>query len=199
MSSVNKFIQTMKKLTVIAFAFAALVGCKQAPKAEGGIDGTNLDQIVNGGVAYVQVDAVLAQSDMSQSEGKALREKTEKTQDSWAKKERNLQNEIGALNEKYQKGLITTRDAQEQQEKLQARAVSYQNAAQKEAKELEEENAVFQNRMLDLLQRTIQEINSDRKYTMIINASALLDADTTLDISAKVLEKFNELYKAEKK
>lgn len=191
----------MKKLLVLAMATLAMVACKSANSADNGasaLEGQDMDQMVQSGVAYVQVDAVLANSEMSKTEGVALREKTEKAQNGWAQKERNLQNEMGALNEKYQKGLITTRDAQTKQEELQAKASQYQNAAQKEAKELEEENAVFQNRMLDLLGRTIREINADGKYTMIINASALLDADTTLDISAKVLEKFNELYKKEK-
>ena len=34
---------------------------------------------------------------------------------------------------------------------------------------------------------------------MVINASALLDAEQALDITDQVLAKFNELYAAEKK
>ena len=102
------------------------------------------------------------------------------------------------LAEKYQKGLITTRNAQEQEQKLQERAVSMQTAAQKEGKELEEENIVFQNRVNDLLMRAIQEINADKKYKMIVSATALLDADESLNLSEQVLAKVNELYKAEK-
>ena len=102
------------------------------------------------------------------------------------------------LAEKYQKGLITTRNAQEQEQKLQERAVSMQTAAQKEGKELEEENIVFQNRVNDLLMRAIQEINADKKYKMIVAATALLDADESLNLTEKVLAKVNELYQAEK-
>ena len=150
-------------------------------------------------IAYVQVEAVLAQCDLFLTEGKALQEKTEKAQKSWAQREQNLQAEVAQLQEKFQKGLITSRDAQAQQESLQKRAASYQNNAQKEAQSLDEENYVFTNRAQDLLNRAVQQINADRKYKLIINASALIDADTTFNITPAVLQKVNELYAADKK
>ena len=150
-------------------------------------------------IAYVQVEAVLAQCDLFLTEGKALQEKTEKAQKSWAQREQNLQAEVAQLQEKFQKGLITSRDAQAQQESLQKRAASYQNNAQKEAQSLDEENYVFTNRAQDLLNRAVRQINADRKYKLIINASALIDADTTLNITPAVLQKVNELYAADKK
>ena len=150
-------------------------------------------------IAYVQVEAVLAQCDLFLTEGKALQEKTEKAQKSWAQREQNLQAEVAQLQEKFQKGLITSRDAQAQQESLQKRAASYQNNAQKEAQSLDEESYVFTNRAQDLLNRAVQQINADRKYKLIINASALIDADTTLNITPAVLQKVNELYAADKK
>ena len=51
----------------------------------------------------------------------------------------------------------------------------------------------------DLLHRAVQEINSGKKYKLILNASALIDADTTLNITPAVLAKVNELYAADKK
>ena len=156
-------------------------------------------QVGTGDIAYVQVEAVLAQCDLFLTEGKALQEKTEKAQKSWAQREQNLQAEAAQLQEKYQKGLITTRDAQATQESIQKRVASYQANAQKEAQSLAEENYVFTNRAQDLLHRAVQEINADKRYKLIVNASALIDADTTLDITAAVLAKVNELYAADKK
>ena len=156
-------------------------------------------QVGTGDIAYVQVEAVLAQCDLFLNEGKALQEKTEKAQKSWAQREQNLQAEAAQLQEKYQKGLITTRDAQATQESIQKRVASYQANAQKEAQSLDEENYVFTNRAQDLLHRAVQEINADKRYKLIVNASALIDADTPLDITAAVLAKVNELYAADKK
>ena len=103
------------------------------------------------------------------------------------------------MQQKYEKGLITSRDAQAQQESIQKKVASYQSNAQKEAQTLDEENYVFTNRAQDLLHRAVQEINSGKKYTLILNASALIDADTTLNITPAVLAKVNELYAADKK
>ncbi len=109
--------------------------------------------ITGGDIAFVRVDYVLAQSQIYQTEGVALKDKTEKAQNAWAQKEKNLQYEASQLQEKYQKGLIM---------------------------------------------RAIKEINADKKYKLIVNATALLDADDALDITETVLAKVDELYAAEK-
>ena len=118
---------------------------------------------------------------------------------SWAQREQSLQAEAAQLQEKFDKGLITTRDAQAQQESIQKKVASYQANAQKEAQSLDEENFVFTNRAQDLLHRAVKEINADGKYKLIINASALIDADSTLDITPAILAKVNELYAADQK
>lgn len=188
----------MRKIFVAALAFLALVGCKENKQKSEAVEQAAVESVTEGDLAYVNVDYVLAESEIFKTEGIALRDKTEKTQQKWAKKEQSLQNEIQQLAEKYQKGLITTRNAQEKEQELQKRAASMQTAAQKEGKELEEESIVFQNRMNDLLMRAVQEINADKKFKMIVQASALLDAEESLNISEQVLAKVNELYKAEK-
>ncbi|MCD8035325.1 MAG: OmpH family outer membrane protein [Alistipes sp.] len=191
----------MKKTLFPALAAAlvlAACGTKTAEQTATAAE-TVAQQVVSSDIAYVQVEAVLAQSDLYKTEGAALQEKTEKAQKSWAQREKGLQAEAAQLQEKYQKGLITSRDAQTQQENIQKKAASYQTNAQKEAQTLDEENYVFTNRAQDLLQRAVQEINADKKYKLIINATALIDADTTLNITPVVLAKVNELYAADKK
>ena len=191
----------MKKTLFPALAAAlvlAACGTKTAEQTATAAE-TVAQQVVSSDIAYVQVEAVLAQCDLYKTEGAALQEKTEKAQKSWAQREKGLQAEAAQLQEKYQKGLITSRDAQTQQENIQKKAATYQTNAQKEAQTLDEENYVFTNRAQDLLQRAVQEINADKKYKLIINATALIDADTTLNITPVVLAKVNELYAADKK
>jgi outer membrane protein len=187
----------MKRIFIVALAVLAFAGCKENKKGAE-VEQTATEVVAQGDLAFVNVEYVLAESNIFKSEGIALRDKTEKTQQKWMKKEQNLQTEMQQLAEKYQKGLITTRSAQEKEQELQKRAASLQSAAQKEGKELEEENIVFQNRLNDLVMRAIQEINADKKYKMIMQATALLDADESLNISDAVLAKVNELYAAEK-
>ncbi|WP_418990864.1 OmpH family outer membrane protein [Alistipes sp.] len=190
----------MKKILFTALAAAlALTAC--GPKATETTTAAEevTRQVGSSDIAYVQVEAVLAECDLFKNEGAALQEKTQKAQKSWAQREQKLQAEAAQLQEKYQKGLITTNDAQAQQESIQKRVAAYQSSAQKEAQTLDEENYVFTNRAQDLMQRAVQELNADKRYKLIINATALIDADTTLNITPAVLQKVNELYAADKK
>ena len=190
----------MKKMLFTALVAACAMtacGTKTTETAAAAEEATR--EIGSSDIAYVQVEAVLAQCDLFLNEGKALQEKTQKAQKSWAQKEQNLQSEAAQLQEKYQKGLITTNDAQAQQQSIEKRVAAYQSSAQKEAQALDEENFVFTNRAQDLLHRAVQDINAYKKYKMIVNSTALIDADTTLNITPAVLAKVNELYAADQK
>ena len=190
----------MKKMLFTALVAACAMtacGTKTTETAAAAEEATR--EIGSSDIAYVQVEAVLAQCDLFLNEGKALQEKTQKAQKSWAQKEQNIQSEASQLQEKYQKGLITTNDAQAQQQSIEKRVAAYQSSAQKEAQALDEENFVFTNRAQDLLHRAVQDINAGKKYKLIINSTALIDADTTLNITPAVLAKVNELYAADQK
>ena len=192
----------MKKVFLTLFVAAfALVGCfnNNATATDGEATEATTTEVKGGDIAYVRAEYVLAESDIYKSEGVALQEKTQKAQNSWAQKEQNLQNEAAQLQEKYQKGLMTTADFQQKGQALEKRAANFQTNTQKEAQALDEENFVFSNRTQDLLMRAIKEVNADKKYKMVFNASALVDAVDALDISNDVLAKLNELYAAEKK
>ena len=189
----------MKKVLFAAVALVFAVSCNNAPKTtttEAAAEAKT--EVGASDLAYVRTDAVFAESEIFKSEGVALQAKNEKTQKNLAEKEQKLQTEMVQLQEKYQKGLITTIEAQRKEQDLQKRIAAYQESAQKQLRSLEEENMVFQNRMGDLMQRAIDEINADGAYKMIVNATALLDASEELDITSIVLDKVNALYAADK-
>ena len=188
----------MKKVLFAAVALLFAASCNNTKTNTTAVEAETKAEVVASDLAYVRTDAVFAESDIFKSEGVALQSKNEKTQQNLAQKEQKLQNEMLQLQEKYQKGLITTIEAQRKEQDLQQRIASYQESAQKQLRALEEENVVFQNRMGDLMARAIAEINANGTYKMIVNASALLDASEDLDITALVLAKVNELYAADK-
>lgn len=188
----------MKK-TLFAAIVAALfaVGCTNnaAQPAEGA---TEQATITSSDIAFVKADSLLVMSDIYLTEGVALQKKLEAAQQSWAKKEQGFQYEAAQLQEKYQKGLITTLKAQETEESLNKRVQNYQQSMQKEAAVLDEENFVLQNRINMLVAEAIEEINKDGKYKLILNSSALLDGSQALDITQDLLKIVNEKYAAEK-
>ena len=188
----------MRKIFIAALAFLAFAGCKEGKKGAESAEKSATEVVAEGDLAYVNVDYVLAESDIFKTEGVALRDKTEKTQQKWAKKEQNLQNDIQQLAEKYQKGLITSIKAAETEESLNKRIQNYQQSMQKEAAVLDEENFVLNNRISALVAEAIEEINKDGKYKLILNSTALLDGANALDITKDLLKIVNEKYAAEK-
>ena len=188
----------MKK-TFIAAVVAALfaVGCTNnaAQPTEGAAEQT---AITSSDIAFVKADSLVFLSDIYQTEGVALQKKLEAAQQSWAKKEQGFQYEAAQLQEKYQKGLITSIKAAETEENLNKRIQNYQNSMQKEAATLDEENFVLNNRINMLVAEAIEEINKDDKYKLILNSSARLDGANALDITKDLLKIVNEKYAAEK-
>ncbi|MBO5882714.1 MAG: OmpH family outer membrane protein [Alistipes sp.] len=223
----------MKKSLLFALAAVAMLGaCNTADKTNKPGEATASDAtevrtvecVASGDVVYVHLDSVLNMSKLYVTEGTALQnkvkifqEKAATTQQSWAKKEQDLaneynklQNEAVKLQQDYEKGLITTLNAQKKGEELaqkeqsiQSRLNTLQTAAQKESEELAkeeqtlaEEQMVVMNRFNVLVEKAIKEINADKRYKMIIDGMTVIDADPALNISSLLLKKVDELYEA---
>ena len=224
----------MKKSLLFALAAVAMLGaCNGVEKAQEKSGETTasdttevrtVECVANGDVVYIDLDYMLASSKLYAAEGKALetkmqefQQKANSTQEAWAKKEQNLaaeynklQNEAVKLQQDYEKGLITTLNAQQKQaelqqkgESIQTRMVALQNTAQtegetlaKEEQALAEEQMVLMNRFQALTRKALDEINADKRYKMILNAVSVVDADPSLNISDIVLKSVDELYEA---
>lgn len=223
----------MKKSLLFALAAVAMLGaCNEAKKADKSGEATASDTtevrtvecVASGDVVYIDLDFMLASSKLYAAEGKALEAKVKEfqtraaaTQEGWVKKEQSLANEYNKLQndavklqQDYEKGLITTLNAQqkgqelaEKEQNIQSRMSSYQTSAQKESEELAkeeqalaEEQLVIMNRFQELTRMALAEINADKRYKMILNATSVIDADETLNISNLVLQKVDELYAA---
>ena len=224
----------MKKSLLFALAAVAMLGaCNNAEKAqekngEATVSDTTevrtVECVASGDVVYIDLDYMLASSKLYAAEGKALetkmqefQQKANTTQEAWAKKEQNLaaeynklQQEAVKLQQDYEKGLITTLNAQQKGEELakkeqsiQSRMNSFQTTVQKEGEELAkqeqalaEEQMVIMNRFQELTRKALNDINADKRYKMILNAASVVDADPTLNISSLVLKKVDELYEA---
>ena len=224
----------MKKSLLFALAAVAMLGaCNSAEKAQEKSGETTasdttevhtVECVANGDVVYIDLDYMLASSKLYAAEGKALetkmqefQQKATSTQESWAKKEQSLaaeynklQQDAVKLQQDYEKGLITTLNAQQKSEEfakkdqsIQSRMASFQTTVQKEGEELAkgeqalaEEQLVIMNRFQELTRKALDEINADKRYKMILNAASVVDADPTLNISSLVLKKVDDLYEA---
>ena len=221
----------MKKSLLFALAAVAMLSAcnnadeaKKSGEATSATEVTTVECVASGDVVYMDLDFMLASSKLYAAEGKALEAKMQEfqtravaAQEGWTKSEQSLtaeynklQNDAVKLQQDYEKGLITTLNAQQKGEELakkeqsiQTRMNTLQSTVQKEGEQLAkdeqalaEEQLVIMNRFQELTRKALEEINADKRYKMILNATSVIDADPTLDISSLVLKKVDELYEA---
>lgn len=192
------------------------------PETEG-TEVKGVECVASGDVVFIDYDYILASSKFNaecvafETKMQEFRDKSVKTQEGWQKKEQGLayeynklQSDAAKLEEEYAKGLITTLNAQKKQEEMQTKAASiqtrmnnFQSTVQKETAELakeeqnlNEEYMVIMNRFQDLVNKAVKEINADRRYKMIVNKVAVVDANPELNISDLILERVDALYEA---
>ena len=221
----------MKKSLLFALAAVAMLSAcnnadeaKKSGEATSATEVTTVECVASGDVVYMDLDFMLASSKLYAAEGRALEAKMQEfqtravaAQEGWTKSEQSLaaeynklQNDAVKLQQDYEKGLITTLNAQQKGEELakkeqsiQTRMNTLQSTVQKEGEQLAndeqalaEEQLVIMNRFQELTRKALEEINADKRYKMILNATSVIDADPTLDISSLVLKKVDELYEA---
>lgn len=112
-----------------------------------------------------------------------------------------LQKDMNSLQEKYDKGLITRSQAEEEQERLQRRAQSFEEERGKTANELGEKEAVMLNNIQDAILSYINKYNETKGYAMIISTSGnstVLYGNPGLDITTDIIEGLNKEYVSSK-
>lgn len=182
--------------------------------------------ITSGELVFVDVLDVMNRSKLYADEFAALEQKVTafqqkayNLQQGWAEKEQKLatdynklQEEAAKIQEKYDSRLMTSLEYQnkmtEIQNKgnnLQQQIATFESEVQAnsqvmagEEQQLNEEQVVLMNKFSDLMSRAIKDINSDKRYKMIVAKEAVLDAAEELNISNLVLSKVDELYAADK-
>ncbi len=194
-------------LSIIALvlALAAVVLSVVNPKFEKKktsepADLTDTDAItaVAGDIVYLQLDSLIVNYDMYNDLMTAFQTKVQGIQDDLAKRGRRLESDAKAFENQYQKGLLTRSAAEEQSNKLAQRQQNLQNDAAKKDQEIQEEQAVLNNKVYYAVKDYIEKYNEEHQFALILTTSAatntVLNVNPGLDITADVLKGLNEEY-----
>ena len=150
----------MKKTSLILSIIALLVALcaavmsvvkpdfkkKKAADEPAGLTDPSQITAVAGDIVYVQLDSLVANYDMYNDLMTAFQSKVQGIQDDLQKRGRRLESDAKAFENQVQKGLLTRSAAEEQQNKLMQRQQNLQNDAAKKDAEIQEEQAVLNNR-----------------------------------------------------
>jgi outer membrane protein len=194
----------MKNVLLIAAAVFALAACKNngaaTTEASGNENGAAKVETVYD-IAYIQMDSLVQNYDRYRDLSAAFEAKATKITGDLDARARSLQNEVTSFEDKINKGLMTNRDAQAEQTRIQTKGQQFEVDRQARVNELAEEEQVMTNQIFYAIHESVAKFNADLRYKMIVTSSAgnpVIHADPALDITTEVLKGLNAEYAAEK-
>lgn len=150
-----------------------------------------------GSTVFVRMDSLLNQYDMFIDLRAEIESKFKKAQDELDVMGRTFQRDVTDFQEKVNKGLITTSEAQKRADELGRREQQLMEHRQKTSIELEEEQIVMLNRINQSIEDYVEIYNQEKNYSLIINTSGnstVLWGNPGLDITNDLVKGLNEAY-----
>jgi outer membrane protein len=199
----------MKKLSVALFvvlflAVAALFilqfsgNKKDKESSKSGIE----NQTAPVGIAYVNIDTVILKFDMFLDRRGEILDKQKNAEAELTKKGSQYEKGVKDFQEKVNKGLVTRATAAQMEQALVQQQQELVNLRDQLQGSLMEEEQVMNRQVLEYITRFLEENKSDYNYTYILGRSFggnVLYANSSHDITQKVLDGINKKYQTEKK
>ena len=150
-----------------------------------------------GDIVFVRMDSMLNSFDMYHDLRKVYEDEVTKADSDMRAKENALQRDMKNLQEKYEKGLMTRSQAEEEQNRLIRRGKALEEEVAKLRNDLMEKETVMLNQIQDAILTYINKYNEEKGYSMIINTtgnSTVLYGNPGLDITREIIKGINEEY-----
>ena len=154
-----------------------------------------------GGIAYVELDTVIARFDMAIDKAAELEEKTRTSEAELTSKSQAFDRDVRDFQNKVQKGLVTRATAAEMEQTLAQQQQNLLARRDEMAYNLNEEGVVAQRQVLEYINQYLAEYNADHGYQYILARQfpgPILYSDSTMDITDDVVTGLNAKYNAEK-
>ncbi|MDR2382316.1 MAG: OmpH family outer membrane protein [Prevotellaceae bacterium] len=150
-------------------------------------------------IAYIKLDSVIQKYDYYHDLRREFEQKAKKKEDEFRSKANALQTDAKTFQERYQKMLMTTSEAEEQRQRLEQRDNDLRNVEYpKMMSELGEEEAVMSRKVLDAIQVYVEKYNDEKKYALILNAATIIVGTPSMDITTDIITGLNQEYIANK-
>jgi len=188
---------TMAASAVALIGLLAVTGCKTDAGTAG-----NARSVDGKGIAFVELDSVIANFDMAKDITDQLEEKQKNSEAELTAKSQAFDRDVRDYQNKAQKGLITRATAAEMEQTLAQQQQSLLALRDEMALNLNEESVVAQRQVLEYINLYLAEFNKDHNFQYILAKQfpgPILYSDTTLDITVDVIAGLNAKYNSEKK
>lgn len=119
-------------------------------------------------VAYVNVDSLLLNYNFAKEANENLMKKVNSTENTLAKKRREIENEQAEFQRKVQKNVFLTEEKMQQEyNRISKLATDFQNTAQRMSGELDSEQQQMTMQISDSIRTCIEQYNKTANYQMI--------------------------------
>ncbi len=196
----NKLSFLKNSLIAVIIAVTAVVVLTGCDKTKGKAEATK--QAADKGIAFVELDSIIAHFDMAIDKTSELQEKSKNKEAELTAKSQAFDWDVKDYQNKAQKGLITRATAAEIEQTLAQQQQNLLALRDEMAGSLNEESVVAQRQVLEYINQYLAEFNVNHNYQYILAKQfpgPILFSDSTLDITAVVITGLNAKYNAEKK
>jgi outer membrane protein len=140
-------------------------------------------------IGFVDVRAVLTESKAG-IQHRADLEKYVKDKQTALKKE---EEKLTALKTSLEKEALTLSDAQKQEKQraFQEKVQAFQKQAQDADRELRQKDTEFTNKSIETIRQIVTEVAKAEQVNMVLSRTEIIYAETAMDLTDKVREKFN--------
>jgi outer membrane protein len=155
---------------------------------------------VNGSlkIAYINIDTLVSKYGLFKENSVKLADKQKKMEAELNDRTGKFQKNYMDFQNKINKGLVTTAEAQELQKNLTDEQQNLVKLRDQYSQEFAQQQQVMNRQMIDEIEKYLKEYTKDHPYHYIFSYSFgqnLLYANDSLEITQEVLTKLNENYK----
>ncbi len=148
-------------------------------------------------IAYVNFDTVLMNYAYARKLQRQLEDRREEIRSELQSEASSFQEQVSDLQQKVQKGLITSFKAKQKQKELQQQQQQLQQRQSQVSQQIAEEQQVTNRKIIHRIRSFLKEYNKTHNYKFIISNSfggPLLYAEKSTNITEEIVEGLNERY-----
>lgn len=158
--------------------------------------------VVNGGIAYINLDLIISEYDMANDLRAVVGNRIEKIEKDVTQKGKKLENDVKKFQEDINKGVLLPSVAKKKQEELMKAEQEFNQYAAQKQQEMQQEEIVMMNQIADAIKTFIDKYNAEMQYAMIFannGGTPVITGNPALDITEDVLARLNQEYVNSKK
>ena len=150
--------------------------------------------------AYIKVDSLILNYDLAQELHDSFTKSQESYTKQYASQRTRFEEQYASFQEKVQRGgFLTEQIALKERDRLVAEQEKIQKLDQELSTKLAELQGANNNRLRDSLMNYLDTYNKNKKYSYILDASAILIGEEMHNITAEILNALNARYSPPKK